>query len=220
METVYSKKLEGNAGLQYMVAPKKRVLASRTYAAGSLVLLPQTCNLVIQPPEKANAALGRGAVRTSVLLPDGREVWAYPQMSLPGTKENDTEKEEEQKGKAFCALFWALRQVHERDLEKGQVLLEEWEVTVSSHGNVLHSEYGMNEDTQPEEDGTPGAGRIDVVRVPILTNLRDVQAGDELVRKKMVAEVEKPPKPLKMKASDVNGQPKKKKAKTVEVGNE
>ena len=210
LETVYSKKLEGNAGLQYMVAPKKRVLASRTYAAGSLVLLPQTCNLVIQPPEKANAALGRGAVRTSVLLPDGREVWAFPQISLPKDKDKDTEEEEKDKDKAFCALFWALRLVHEDELEEAQVPLEELEVTVGSRGIVL---------LRDEEDETPQDPKLDFVKVPILINREDVQAGDELVRIKKVADVVKPAKPLKIKASSISGQPKKKKAKTVEVDN-
>ena len=68
LQEVYSKKREGIAGLQLMLAPKRRVLASCSYAAGCLVLLPQTCNLVIQQKEKATAALGKGAVRTSVLV--------------------------------------------------------------------------------------------------------------------------------------------------------
>jgi len=198
--------------------------ASSYWAAGlalSLVLLPQTCNLVIQAPDKDIAALGKGAVRTSVCLPDGREVWAYPQISVPGSKAKGKKEEEEEqqkdKDKSFCAFFWALRLVHENDLEEAQVPLEESEVSVSLSGKMIRLELGMNEDTQAEEDEVPGAERLDFVRLPILTNLRDVQAGDELVRKQTVC-VEKTAKPVKIKASSISGQPKKKKAKTVEVG--
>ena len=211
LEATYSKKLEGNAGLQLMVAPRRRVLASCSYAAGSLVLLPQTCNLVIQQKDKETVALRTGAVRTSVCLPGGREVWVHPQISLPGSKKKDTEEEEQkEKDKAFCALFWALRLVHKDELEEAQVPLEELEVTVASRGIVV---------LRDEEDETPQDPKLDFVKVPILINREDVQAGDELVRIKKVADVVKPAKPLKIKASSISGQPKKKKAKTVEVDN-